>query len=101
MEYKYMKISHEAGKTVGTKTYSDNEADSASGDLYPRALEILQQEEMIGGEAALTPAKLENGYYPIEYFKPIYFAANTVLPGEDIKPRTSRHCYEYVGPDEA
>jgi hypothetical protein len=98
MNYKYMKISHEGNTTIGIFT-RNNEADGTGEgeDIFPSKYEILEQGEMIDGSATLTPAKLEAGYYPKEHFEPIIFAANIISDGEEIKPRSSRHCYRYIG----
>ena len=52
---------------------------------------------MVAGRAPLNPANLEDGYYPKEYFRPLFFAADIVRDGEEIKPKPSRNYYEYVG----
>ncbi len=92
-----MKISHEGEETIGIKTYSDNEADPAYKDYLPTRYIILQQGEMIAGKGELNPAKLEAGFYPKEYFKPIFFAADVVRADQEIKAKPSKHYYEYVG----
>ena len=92
-----MKISHEGDKTIGIRTYSNNEADQANEDYYSVKYIILQQGEMIAGKGELIPAKLEDGYYPKEYFKPIVFMADVVRDGEEIKARPSQRYCEYVG----
>jgi hypothetical protein len=97
MDYKYIKISHEGEKTIGIRTFSNSAADQAKEDYYPRKFEILQLGEMVAGSAPLNPANLEDGYYPIEDFKSIVFAADIVRDGEEIKAKPSRNYYEYVG----
>lgn len=52
---------------------------------------------MIAGKAALTPAKLEDGYYPIEHFREIIIAADIIPYGEEAIPKISRRLYEYIG----
>lgn len=87
------------GGEGGIRTFSDNEADQANEDYYPIKYKILQQ-EIVGENAVLHPANLEDGYYPKEYFRSITFAADIVRDGEEIKPKPSRHYYEYVGAEE-
>lgn len=64
-----MKIFHEDGKTIGIKTYNDNEVEQANEYSFLNRLEIFQ-EEVIEGSIQFTPAKLKDGYYPIEHFEP-------------------------------
>jgi hypothetical protein len=98
MQYKYMKIFHDGNTTLGIKTYGNGEADGVEEDIYPYEYEILEQGEMINGSAILSPAQLEAGYYPIERFEQITFMADIIPDGEEIKPKSSRHCYRYLGP---
>jgi hypothetical protein len=81
MEYQYRKISHEGNKTIGIRTYRNNEADRAKEDSYPTKFEILQEEEPVPGLLQYNPAKLKNGYYPIAYFSKLYSAAQHTADG--------------------
>jgi len=95
-----MKISHEGEKTIGFKTLSDNEADQANEYSFLNRLEILQEETLEGG-SQFIPAKLKDGYYPIEYFRPSQpVMADIVRNGDPIVARPSINYYDYIGPEE-
>lgn len=56
---------------------------------------------MIAGSAPLNPAKLEEGYYPLEHFKKLPpFMANFIQEGESIEPTTRLPFYQYIAPTE-
>lgn len=98
MEYKNIKISHKAGKTIGIRTYSNDETSQTDEDRFPKQFEIFQQGETVGRETPLTPAKLEEGYYPIKEFKKLPpLMANFIRDGEEVEARTLLDDYEYIG----
>ncbi|RDV11914.1 hypothetical protein DXT99_23085 [Pontibacter diazotrophicus] len=98
MDYLYMKIFRKNGKTMGVKSYSNRKSHQTNEDLFPTEWEILKQGKMMAGKAALRPAELEDGYYPIEHFKPIHFAAGVVPYRDYVESGISSHFYEYTGP---
>lgn len=98
MEYQYMQISHEGEKTMGIRTYRNQETDQAQEDSYPTKFEILQEEELVTGQLQYNPAKLKDGYYPIAHFYELLIAANYIPDGESLKPTTLPVAYQYIGP---
>lgn len=101
MNYKYMKVYHEGGKTLGIRIYDNNEDGQGSEELFPTRYEIIELGETVGQIVSSWPARLIEGYYPLEHFKKgPFLAANFIREGEEIKPSNSLECYTYIGPAE-
>lgn len=101
MEYKYLKVYHQAGKTPGIIIYRINEDGEGSEELFPTSYEIIELGETVGQTVLSWPARLIEGYYPFEHFEKCPpLAANYIPAGKEIKLSNSRECYIYTGPAE-
>ncbi len=101
MEYKYLQVYREEGKTLGIIIYSNIEEGQGSEGLFPTRYEILELGETVGQIVSSWPARLIDGYYPLEQFEKCPpLAANYIPDGEEIKPGNSAECYIYIGPAE-
>jgi hypothetical protein len=101
MDYKYMKVYREEGKTLGIIIYSNHEEGQGSEDLFPTKYEILELGETVGQTVSSWPARLIDGYYPLEQFEKCPPPAAHYIPdGKETKLSNSAECYIYIGPAE-